>query len=132
MNIELKSTGVLLDEYFTTKLKIKYIGDKPEFEHRLNLLFESITDRLSTKISDLDFLVLKVNLERVLEECWIAQDNVMFIAPLLDNKNLYFTNENYKDCAIAAVKAQKLNAERNVIIRKISCQDNSLVKKIRK
>lgn len=108
MSIELKSTGFLIDELITAELKMKHFG-KNHLQERYEQLNTAISKRLgrhndSDKSHTLSILVL--NLKRVNQKCWDAQETVMksFAAVTV---------------AKAAKEAQRLNAQRNGIIREI-------------
>lgn len=110
MSIELKSTGFLIDEILTTELKMKHFG-KDAVQERYKMLDDAIRRRLSRHI-DVDKLhtlsILTLNLKRVNENCWDAQEEVMnndLTTPLV--------------VAMAAKLAQALNAQRNSLIREI-------------
>ena len=122
--IEIKSIGTLIDEDITTDLKIKYVGEKPEFLQRKRLLTHAINERL--KQTDINiFMVGSLIAERLypkiellrntLEKCWLEQEKVMN----LSNDYCDIELDCYKDIALAAINAQKLNAKRNLLIRQI-------------
>lgn len=107
MDITKKSTGTLIDEYFTTELKIEFIGRKDEFKHRLELLENSLVLRLEKHKTRKDIAPLTTRLANTLRRCWVAQDNIMEA----DNHDPYIGQY--------AKEAQRLNAERNRLIREI-------------
>lgn len=108
MSIELKSTGFLIDELLITEIKLKHFGSTA-VQERYDMLNQAIAKRLSRhndkdKAHTLSILIL--NLKRVNQECWDAQETVM---------------KEYAavKVATAAKEAQKLNAKRNSLVREI-------------
>jgi hypothetical protein len=108
MSVELKSTGTLIDEFITTTLKIDHFGKDTALIERLDKLDTAIAKRVSrhpkSKYPAMSLMVLE--LRSVLKKCWDAQELVM---KGFDNQTV----------AMAAQEAQRLNAERNKLIRKI-------------
>lgn len=112
MSIELKSTATLIDELLTAEIKLKHFGSDT-VQERYNMLDIAIKSRLSRhndkdKFHTLSVLILK--LKRVNQDCWDAQERVMLRED---------TIEDTIEIATAAKQAQKLNAQRNNIIREI-------------
>lgn len=120
MNIELKSTGTLIDEYLTTELKVKYIGGD-EVINRLGLLYKIIEYRLKCNGIPSNLKELVNKLSNVLSDCWDAQEIVMKYNDI-DYEQIC-RNEDYFAkivlLAMSAVNAQRLNAKRNKLIREI-------------
>lgn len=100
--IEIKSIGFLIDEYITANFKVDVNTDGAR--QRMADLESAIDARLPATewLADNDVL----ELYDVLRWCWDAQDAIMG-----DN-----TDFNVVD---AARLAQKANAQRNVLIRKL-------------
>ncbi len=78
-SIEFKSTGTLIDEFLTSRIKIEKMGWSEERAKRRSDLAGAVGKRLSgaddEKYSKVFTLVTKLN--DVLKECWEAQDEVM-------------------------------------------------------
>lgn len=100
--IEIKSIGFLIDEFITTSFKVT-AGSK-EAKGRLVDLTRAIDARLPKIGWHYDDDALK--LLDVSRQCWIAQDEVM--RAISD-----------RDVVNAARLAQKTNAQRNALIRKL-------------
>ena len=131
MNIELKSTGFLIDEWITSDLKVKHIGTEETLSRHL-LLDNVVRKRLNNK--DLieyneavknGLVNLVVQLRDTLTKCWDAQDRVMIGAEtirILQEKSYQYQADSldeYRDVAMSAIEAQNLNAQRNRLIRQI-------------
>lgn len=112
MSIELKTTAYLIDELLVTELKMIHFG-RDSLQERYEMLDIAISRRLS-RHTDVDKLhtlsVLTLNLKQVNFLCWNAQEIVM---------KKEDTVEDIYDIATAAKQAQKLNAQRNSIIREM-------------
>lgn len=106
MNVELKTTGELIDELITTQLKLSFFGYTEEIVNREFALVTAINKRL-TEEQIIEITSVVEDLQRVSKECWDAQDKIM---------NRFETHDSI---AVAAVKAQQLNVERTGLIRKI-------------
>lgn len=119
MNIELKSTGFLIDENITTDLKLIFFGETVEIRKRKDALDEVISKRIFESSVDTKKLFRLINkLRVVLEDCWDAQDEIMNINRMC-KADLKWYAQDYENIAKAAIKAQELNAERNKLIRQI-------------
>jgi hypothetical protein len=107
-NIAQKSTGMLIDEYITARMKL---DARPSLENLIRV--QRLEDAIQyTSQSRLSFVAeLTKELAAVLKECWDAQEVIMSVA--LD------TPEHIKQVAEAAIIAQKTNGERNKLIRAI-------------
>lgn len=127
MNIEYKSIGFLIDENITTDLKLEHLGDKPEIRLRKNHLETAIHKRLSSyhifndRELQSNLFGLTQNLRQILTKCWEAQDRLMEYSKLINDivSNNGYDPDYFERCAYAAIEAQKLNAERNRLIRRI-------------
>lgn len=116
MSIELKSTATLIDELITTELKMIHFG-KDRLQERFEMLDTAITHRLSrhTDAAKLHTLgILTLNLKETNLACWNAQETVM--SHDLETSSNPDVN---LIVATAAKMAQKLNAQRNNIIREM-------------
>ncbi len=100
--IEIKSIGFLIDEFITAGFKVT--AGSEGAKQRVDRLAEAIDARLSGVQWNVDEDVLK--LLDVSRQCWIAQDVIMKDGP---DFNIVF----------AARLAQKTNAQRNALIRKL-------------
>lgn len=118
MSIEIKSTGTLIDEAITTSLKVMYIKDNVENTKRYSLLVQVIVRRLENINPGIRESLDKLwqELSKTLENCWDAQEEVMKYNNIEQDE---YDLDNYTNCALAAIKAQKLNAQRNRLIRQI-------------
>jgi hypothetical protein len=117
-DITRKTTGMLIDELYTTDLKIDAgIGDAQERRHTLANM---ITARTVVLLHDMEkyreFQRTMLKLKAVLKECWDAQEIVMSV-PLEDEWGQI--GDNIHEVAYAAKVAQRTNAERNAYIRKL-------------
>lgn len=107
LQIELKTTGFLIDEIITCKFKIK---DGIEGSNvRLALLTKVISSRMDPLgRSDMVRLCkISAELESVSRICWDAQEKVC---------SLHVRDSNI---GIHAKRAQEVNAQRTALIRKI-------------
>ena len=81
MDVTVKTTGYLIGEYITIRLKSKYAKDevqRKEAEERSLLLGEAIDKRLATKVFDYnEYNLLYRDLYNALYACWTAQETVM-------------------------------------------------------
>lgn len=119
MNIELKSTGFLIDETITTDLKLIFFGETAEIRKRKDALDKVINKRVFESNVDTKKLFRLTNKLRViLEDCWDAQDEVMNINRMCKADGKWYA-QDYESIAKAAIRAQELNAHRNKIIREI-------------
>lgn len=118
MSIEIKSTGTLIDEAITTSLKVMYIKDNVENTKRYSLLVQVIVRRLENINPGIRESLDKLwqELSKTLENCWDAQEEVMKYNNIEQEE---YDPDSYTNCALAAIKAQKLNAQRNRLIRQI-------------
>ena len=105
MNVELKTTGELIDELITTQLKLSFFGYNEEIISRELALISAINKRLTDK-QILELAELVGELEEVSKQCWDAQEII--------------TKSHIRDdIADAAIKAQQQNVIRTKLIRKI-------------
>lgn len=116
MNVELKSTGFILDELTTVRIRLTKAGFTEDAARRRDSLATAYTNRIH-KLSESkrqQLLDLEDALFVILDRCWDAQDRIMnfnrIISPDIDQT---------WDCAVSAVEAQTLNAKRNKLIRQI-------------
>lgn len=103
MDITIKTTGMLIDELITAKMKI-IANPTDENIQRASLLEEAVLDRLSCRMHVIEDLYR--SLQDVLKECWDAQETVA-------------TSDNVYVVYHAARVAQQTNAMRNTLIRAI-------------
>lgn len=109
MDVTVKTTGYLISEYITIRLKTKYaINEHQKLEASLRqvLLYEAIIKRIC-KVPDFDkteFLWLYRTLYKALKECWDAQEVVM---------DSLIPDEVYGAAKLTLIK----NKERNIAIR---------------
>ena len=108
MNVTVKTTGYLVGEYITIKLKAKYAKDETQLHESLKriwLLDEALKHRIDySSIDTIQYNILYKNLERALIACWNAQEVVM---DSLDPNEVY----------TAAKTTLIENKNRNVAIR---------------
>lgn len=120
MNIELKSTGFLIDEMITTELKMEHFGKTDTLLERGNALLLAIVQRIESQCIDYETTKALYELIEQLSDnnkkCWDAQDDIMKYAKWLEEA---YDPDHLASCAWAAVDAQKLNAKRNKLIRDI-------------
>lgn len=103
MDITIKTTGMLIDELFTTKMKI-IANPTQENALRASLLEEAIAERVGCRMYMIADLCR--SLQDILKECWDAQETVS-------------TSDNVYEVYHAARAAQQTNALRNKLIRTI-------------
>lgn len=119
MQIDYKSTGTLINELITTRLKIQNIGAKAEFVQRAIQLTDAITARGKGK--QLELLVNDINeLSDVLTKLWWEQE-VLYEA-IKNNSLEYGEIGIYLSIAQAGINSLKLNKQRSDLIRKIDTQ----------
>ncbi len=106
MDITRKSTGTLMDELTVTRLKKKFIGNKPEINKRELAITHAIAQRITPE-QDAELNALFQKLTYVNNRCWVAQENIMNLDVAAPHIGRYAKN------------AQKLNAKRNMLIREI-------------
>lgn len=111
--LEVKSTGTLVDEMYTTELKIA--AGNEEAKERRHILGNVVMGRMKDLVLDMpkhrQFQAVMRELRAVLKECWDAQEIVMKFE-FLDFDNIYIV-------AKAAKVAQETNAHRNRLIRQL-------------
>ncbi len=126
MNVEYKSTGVLMDEMFTADLKLEHWPDDEAVALRRHALGNAVQLRL-LKHSQLDnwnhlseVWAVARELKDTLRKCWNAQEEVMRYTGY-SSKDLesHIGHDNLVILAEAAIEAQITNSERNRLIRKI-------------
>ena len=113
MSVEVKSTGTLIDEYITAGFKVE-VKPTPENIKRMQVLSGAIFNRIGYGY-EIQNLVEQLRI--VLRECWNAQEIVMEGKNLVDAP--YVSDTVWMRIAKAGITAQKTNAERNALIRKI-------------
>lgn len=108
IDVTVKTTGYLIGEYITIRLKAKYAKSeeqRKEAEDRIELLANALDKRISEKDFDWhEYNTLYDNLYKALYECWNAQEIVM------DSLN---PQEVYTAAKTTLIK----NKERNIAIR---------------
>jgi hypothetical protein len=103
MDIRIKSTGMLIDELITARMKI-IANPSEENTQRAVSLENAIQHRLQNKKADISVFVNA--LTGMLKECWDAQEIVS-------------NSDNVYDVYHAAKVAQQTNSVRNSLIREI-------------
>lgn len=116
-DLEIKSTGTLADELYTTELKIAAGND--EAKERRHILGNIIMGRMGSLIQEditkyRQFNQLMTQLKAVLQECWNFQE---IVASLALEDEWGQIGENIHKVAYAGKGAQRTNAERNRLIR---------------
>lgn len=118
MDITVKSTGTLFDEWITATMKERALPDNQEVKDRVHQLGNALTVRVGKKkVLDPDFRSQDVwntvdALRIVLKECWDAQE---VISKEMQEKYTVDVNK----LARAAMTAQSTNKIRNDYIRQI-------------
>lgn len=111
--LETKSLGALIDEYFTSDMKVKANPSQENLERRQAL--KTILDReIGASWGAITILVFQ--LEQQLQLCWNAQEEVMRY------RNRDVAKMSYADLqalGFAAITAQETNAQRCRLVREI-------------
>ncbi len=112
--IELKSIGFMIDERITAGFKAD-LHPSEENTQRVLDLDTAIDGRVAGRWHMINALVLK--LERVLKECWDAQEIVTQI--VIHDEYRWEERFDIHKLAVTGKVAQQTNAERNRLIREI-------------
>lgn len=120
MNLERKSTGVLCDEMITAEFKMD-AGNKGAKERR-HELGNIVQARMLPLVYDMDsyreFQQTLGQLRSVLRECWDAQETIREYSLLELDSNKLDVVDVYQ-IARSGLVAQRTNAERSMLIRKL-------------
>lgn len=117
LDVEIKSTATLIDEYITAELKCQalYVEGKDitAVQQRLAELKLAINMRVPDK-NAIESTVIE--LANVLKECWDAQEVTRRYMNLTNIEDI--VAHSY-EIAVAGITAQRTNAKRNAFIRQI-------------
>lgn len=111
MNVGIKTSGYLISEYITIRLKTKYAVDenqRMQAHVRAGLLYDVMMRRICRvyNFDKKEFLRIYKKLYTALKQCWDAQETVM---DSLDPNEVY----------VAAKTTLIKNKERNIAIREM-------------
>lgn len=103
MSITEKTTATLIDELYTTELKLLY---NPSYanKHRELLLKHAVSSRVGGRWKAIEETLRE--LKQTLRQCWDAQE---IVCSSIKQDEVYW----------AAKEAQRLNKARNILIREI-------------
>jgi hypothetical protein len=114
--LDVKSTGTLVDELYTTDLKIE--AGTIDAQERRHTLANLVTGRMVVMLDDMpkyrEFQHVMKQLQLIVKRCWDAQEIIMSL-PEIDK----CTYDQVYTMATAAKEAQQTNGQRNKLIREL-------------